>query len=72
MIYLFIGVRGYLARKHFKQMKLISQTYRNEIQQFCTSIEDISNQLLQKLTQLNDKLPGLILVFSFVFEFCFF
>lgn len=38
----------------------MSQMYKYEINQFCAHIEDINNRLIQTLTQLNDKLPGLL------------
>lgn len=63
----YLGLRGHLARKQFKQLKLTAKGYQNEIQQFCASIEGMNQQLLQQLNQLNDKLPGLI-VFSRKFD----
>lgn len=57
-----LGIRGHLARKQFKQLKLTTETYQNEVHQLCASIEEMNNQLLHKLTQLNDKLPGLLFV----------
>lgn len=54
------GFRGHIARKHYKKLKSMSQMYKYEINQFCAHIEDINNRLIQTLTQLNDKLPGLL------------
>ncbi|CAF3529258.1 unnamed protein product [Rotaria socialis] len=50
--------RGYVGRKHFKQLKSISQIYKDEVNQFCANIEDINSQMIQTLTQLGDKFPG--------------
>lgn len=53
-----LGYRGHLGRKQFLQVKSIATAYQNEIHQLCNTIEMINDQLVQKLNQLNDKLPG--------------
>ena len=40
-------------------MKSTVTAYQNEIQEFCQSIEEINNQLVYRLNQLNDQLPGM-------------
>ncbi|CAF4117112.1 unnamed protein product [Rotaria sp. Silwood2] len=50
--------RGHIARKQFKKLKTIFITSKNEVNQFCTHIENLNSQLVRTLTQLNDKLPG--------------
>jgi hypothetical protein len=59
--YYFLGLRGYLARKQFNQLKITSKTYQNEVNQFCAHIEEINNRIVHTLIQLKDKLPGRVL-----------
>ena len=47
-----------MAKKQFIQLKLTSEAYQNEVNQFCANIEDTNNRLVRALDQLNDKLPG--------------
>jgi hypothetical protein len=58
LIRIFLGLRGYMARKQFKHLKLTSRACETEVHQFCVNIEEINNQLIHSLTQLDDKLPG--------------
>ncbi len=50
-----------MARKQFNQLKLTSKTCQNEVNLFCANIEEINNRMVYTLSQLNDKLPGLML-----------
>jgi hypothetical protein len=50
-----------MARKQFNQLKLTSKTCQNEVNLFCANIEEINNRMAYTLSQLNDKLPGLML-----------
>ena len=63
----YLGFRGHLARKQFRLLKSTVQAYQNEIQHFCNSIEEINNQLVHRLNQLSDKLPGMRILDEFRF-----